>query len=378
MQSTRFDPKYLRLVTFTLDSEADHPAETAADRASRLMAAWRKFRHSSRWNQVSTPGKKRGYASPDYAWVLEFGSKNKRPHLHLIVYDPHGVVPLADAVDKYRSADDWLASQTPAAQKFYAIGRRFGLGWYHAEPVDTDGRGAANYMTKYLAKSVETSRLVDRRRRTFGTSKNWPRDLSFVKRFDIKDSVVIDKSRLLPISDHRSRSYASMDPITLPDSIESDIKHQLDGSVPDCLSSSLIPWLLDLERAVGACSSGMSSSDRQILAGCRQKYAYYVGSAKYYHISYDYSNKLLSDRAVKYAKLVKDRSDTQLWFRKQNNYDGSWRFVKYVHSLDPDTRDPFERLFIDILSRFTQVHLGKRSSSSKHNESKPPVPSPNQ
>lgn len=360
MMADTYDVKHLRLVTITLDSSADRPGESPADRAARLMAGFRKLRQSASWNQVRS-----GYTSPDYAWVLEFGGKNMRPHLHILVHDPTGVIPLAETLrdesghNRYRSFGDWLSSQSPAAQAFYALGRRYGLGHFSCLVVESNASGAANYMSKYLSKSVDTAKLLGFRRRVFGMSRSWPRDAQFMPRFDISTSVVVDEPPLSP--DYMFKPYSTMDSITRMDAMRSDITYQLQGS-RNVFDSPALDSFLDADKEMVRLYRRLTPDERQLVQDYRYTEQYSVGS-----VSFDMIYARLppafsvSDSLRAYLDARYSRANALKVFRAATGFVGSMKFVHYVLKLDSATRDPFEREFLQLFSEIYKVHLEKRS-----------------
>ena len=97
----------LMFVTLTLGRPADGAAETPEQMLDRLMAAWRRWRQG-RWWADNMDG-------AEYFRVVEAGSQNGRPHVHLVVA---GRLPYIRAPHDQESVAHWRADLTgPAARE---------------------------------------------------------------------------------------------------------------------------------------------------------------------------------------------------------------------------------------------------------------------
>ena len=135
----------------------------------RLMASWREFRkHLSKYGGLRY-----------YVRVLEWGSLNGRPHLHLAVQGD--VFPVCEKLSGFNTLKQWVRSLTPRGKAFYARLVDFGLGVYHSERVRNGVGGITVYLSKYLTKAGKHRvRLLPNmsRVRTAETSRGWPRSTS--------------------------------------------------------------------------------------------------------------------------------------------------------------------------------------------------------
>lgn len=160
----------LMFVTLTLGRPADGAAETPEQMLDRLMAAWRRWRQG-RWWADNMDG-------AEYFRVVEAGSQNGRPHVHLVVA---GRLPYIRAPHDQESVAHWRADLTGPAAREMVHGIEvagFGPLCYVERLKGGGGSGAATYLGGYLSKSEK--RLVRPDGRTVRVaegSRGWPVDV---------------------------------------------------------------------------------------------------------------------------------------------------------------------------------------------------------
>ena len=159
----------LKFLTLTIPDDHQSEFNTPTSLAKDLTSRFRKLRRSLQ--------KLKPYKGTEYFCVLEFGSKNMRPHLHFIIYDPNNVFPECPPRSAFKSHDAWLSAMTPAARAFYDKLTRHGLGYYHAEQIMKGPGGAAAYLSKYMSKSIQAAKPIQKLKnlRLYNTSRGWPR-----------------------------------------------------------------------------------------------------------------------------------------------------------------------------------------------------------
>lgn len=362
----QFDVQHLKFLTLTLDSTADlpdlpdgTPQETPADRADRLMAGFRKVRQSASWNQTSHG------SSPQYAWVIEFGNENMRPHLHLLVYDPSNLIPIADGISNYSSLQEWFKSQTIPAQKFYRTLRRHGLGAFDCQKVRSNAYGAANYMVKYLEKAPQTAKHLGLRRRMLGTSRNWPRDAKFMPRFDITHSTVILDDIPL-ISEYTWQPYSTMDSITRTDRMRSDITDQLKNS-SNAIYSPALEHLYQMDKELARVGYHLTKEDRLYVNMFRYKEHFSVSG-----ISYMMRYVRLppghtpNPRVSAYVEVSFKRANAYKVFRISTNYTGSMKFLNYVRRIPDATKDPYLLEFKSLVEKIYKESFHRTGLPEDH------------
>lgn len=155
----------LHFLTLTVQDLPDNPNETQLQMLDRLMTAWRGLRRHYL---------NRTYDSFPFYRVVESGSKNGCPHLHIVTPVP---VPACDKASKYPTKRQWEASLTQYAREFQSALVSAGFGpIYHAERLRYGAAGAVSYLGKYLAKS-ESKMLLrpdGRKVRAAESSRDFP------------------------------------------------------------------------------------------------------------------------------------------------------------------------------------------------------------
>lgn len=120
-----------------------------------------------------------------YVCAFEFGTKKRRPHLHLLLYPPKPIA-LIPRIAKHQTLRNWQSTLDADAKQFQQKLISHGFGRLaHSEKLRYGARGATTYLGKYLSKAdskqsyarptLTPDGLVLRRRsRLINYSRNWP------------------------------------------------------------------------------------------------------------------------------------------------------------------------------------------------------------
>ena len=148
-------------VTLTIDPKAagtDDPQELA-EYGKQRFASFR--RHC--------------LTGPDMYWarVFEYGERNGRFHIHILIAGNHPFAECEVAPNGKDGRRRWLESLSIDARQTYAMLQGYGFGIYHCERMRSHP-GAVDYVSKYVAKSVQSESWV-KGTRLVACSTNWPR-----------------------------------------------------------------------------------------------------------------------------------------------------------------------------------------------------------
>ena len=150
----------LMFVTLTVQSR---PGEDPAGLIDRLSDGFRRWQS----NYVG-----RHHKGAQWFRVFEAGTRNGRPHVHLITDAQFPVVP---APRPGEPRHRWEARLTAEARAFQKAAVAAGLGPIMSVEVAKDTAGVAAYLAGYVAKNDRQLQRPDGRRlRLVGNSRGWP------------------------------------------------------------------------------------------------------------------------------------------------------------------------------------------------------------
>ena len=154
----------LHFGTFTLADLPGGRPESDSEQVDRLMAAWRTMAKGRWWREHSG----------EFFRVVERGSMNGRPHVHIVAA---GRLPHVPAIRRGEKVRYWRARIGPDGRAVVAMLERAGLGPVcHIERLQGGGAGAATYLGGYLSKHEKELRRPDGRTiRVAESSRGWPR-----------------------------------------------------------------------------------------------------------------------------------------------------------------------------------------------------------